>query len=115
MTAVEDGVEVQFRLTVVSHMPLDRMLMAYELGVVGSIAALGDWDWKRALRLELCSVEQHTWAAELRLPHTDTIEYKYVLVAPDGSRCLWEQAGNRALHLVEPTLAFVRADDRALF
>ena len=64
--------------------------------VIGSIAELGEWDWKRVVPMS--EVSANTWQAALHLPADWSIEYKYGLFDPGLGRAVeLEQGENRTL------------------
>lgn len=66
--------------------------------VVGSIAALGDWDPTCGLTLSTDASSYPKWSGSMALssqaPASDAIEYKFVDVSEDGSTA-WEMRSNR--------------------
>mmetsp|Transcript_14320 Transcript_14320/g.39094 ORF Transcript_14320/g.39094 Transcript_14320/m.39094 type:complete len:337 (+) Transcript_14320:90-1100(+) len=64
-------------------------------GILGSSELIGSWNANKVKALRHCS--QNVWATKLRVPKKKpTLEFKYVLVASDGS-ILWENGPNRVL------------------
>lgn len=64
--------------------------------VVGSDPALGSWDVTRAIDARTHRDMFPSWTAVTHLPAGARVEYKFVIVAPDGS-ARWEEGPNRTL------------------
>ncbi|MCP2730205.1 DUF1796 family putative cysteine peptidase [Limnofasciculus baicalensis] len=62
----------------------------YSIGIVGSTPELGLWDFNKAVRLTTNSAGYPLWWADIKIPSSSvpqdrqTIEYKYILIAPNG-------------------------------
>ncbi len=78
-----------------------RLSRDYQLGVIGSIPALGNWDESKAVLMDDLSFP--TWSTELSLKKVDApFEYKYVIYSHLEKRIVtWEDGANRYLPLTE--------------
>ncbi|RSL98563.1 hypothetical protein BHE90_002080 [Fusarium euwallaceae] len=65
--------------------------------IVGSIAALGNWDTSKAIALSASEYtsSNHLWKATISLTAGQAFEYKYINIKKDGS-LVWERDPNRS-------------------
>lgn len=71
-----------------------------EVRVVGDHPALGSWNPARGVPLGTASNIFPRWSGAAHLPAGALVEYKYVIVKPDG-RVIWERGANRR-RLIDP-------------
>ncbi len=78
------------------------------IGIIGSAPELGQWDASKCVRLSTNSDRYPLWWADVDIPadpaetsSSQTIEYKYIRIRPDG-RVEWEAWGRNRWVPVEP-------------
>lgn len=94
---------IEFRLDMES-LQCDRTKDAAHAIVIGSIAAVGEWDAERAVKLEgdLWNDETLFLQACVNVPqHVQSFEYKYALIDSSQSIVVWEQGANRSVNLAD--------------
>eukprot|EP00435_Cladocopium_sp_Y103_P024728 s1390_g6.t1 len=71
--------------------------------VVGSVAALGEWDPHKGLVLNTSASDFPNWKQTEPMPLEEgkVVEYKYVICDNNGSGVRWEERANRALHIAD--------------
>ena len=65
------------------------------ISVVGSTESLGGWVLRNGAELEWG--EGHRWSVTVEVPAGGIVEYKYVVLQPDGIQALQWQEGNNAV------------------
>lgn len=97
-------VKVRFQLNNV------RVRPNQQVGIVGNLPELGDWDPSQALILG--NTDYPIWRATIAAYPWQTIEYKYVLIDTTGKRQpYWDQGANRKLILPAEQDLVVRTDE----
>lgn len=76
--------------------------------VVGNCVGLGMWQHKAAPELQWN--EGHLWSVTVEVPAAQVLEYKYVVMQPDGLTALhWQSGNNAVLALMVRPFAFFLA------
>ena len=96
---------------VVRFCPLaSRVLPGQQLAVCGSSSLLGSWDVANALKAGNSQFPE--WSCEVTLPVTDfPLNYKYVILDQAHKNVIWEEGGDRTIHLpdsVHPRVIEIR-------
>ena len=65
------------------------------IGVVGNCVGLGMWSHKAAPEMQWN--DGHLWSVAVEVPAGQVLEYKYVVMQPDGLTALHWQSGNNAV------------------
>lgn len=69
--------------------------------IVGNCPGLGNWQHKAAPELQWS--DGHKWNVTVEVPNGHVIEYKYVVLQPDGLTALqWQQGNNAVLAVLVP-------------
>ncbi|CAL1149316.1 unnamed protein product [Cladocopium goreaui] len=71
--------------------------------VVGSVAALGEWDPQKGLVLNTSASDFPNWKQTEPTPLEEgkVVEYKYVICDNNGAGVRWEERANRTLHIAD--------------
>ena len=64
-----------------------------ELGIIGSIKELGNWNQNKALKMKY-NEEENVWQKELILSKKEDFEYKFIFIS-NGRVRKWEDGNNR--------------------
>lgn len=84
----------RFQQTLQLRVAEPRLSATQRLGISGNIAQLGNW--KTAVPLQLIGVQE--WALNIDVADLSRpLEYKYVILHPDGSIAAWEDGLNRRI------------------
>ncbi|WIA40937.1 hypothetical protein OEZ86_004592 [Tetradesmus obliquus] len=67
------------------------------VAVLGSCSSLGEWQASRAVQLQWS--DGHRWSGTAELPAGEAVQYKYVVLSPDGSVCRWQPGDNLSLEV----------------
>jgi hypothetical protein len=71
--------------------------MGQELGILGNLNELGNWNQDNALRMQW--TDGNIWIKEIE-GNNDNIEYKFIFIVNNRVQ-RWEDGGNRILNLKE--------------
>ena len=64
-----------------------------ELGIIGSIKELGNWNQEKSLKMEY-NEEENIWQKEFELNNKEDFEYKFIFIS-NGIIKKWEDGNNR--------------------
>ena len=64
-----------------------------ELGIIGSIKELGNWNQEKSLKMEY-NEEENIWQKEFELKKKEDFEYKFIFIS-NGIIRKWEDGNNR--------------------
>ncbi|KAI2635068.1 alpha-amylase [Xylaria nigripes] len=79
--------------------------------IVGSVPELGAWDPSKGITLDASQYtdSNHLWQTTVKLTPGESVEYKYINVASDGT-VTWESDPNRSFTVPEACTPFTKSD-----